>query len=52
MRKITTLTDIWKAKNIPRYIADSMEQRMLKLCRGLPDTGHISVRGVLLHRGC
>lgn len=33
MMKITTLTDIWKAENIPRYIADSMEQQMLKLCR-------------------
>jgi len=33
MKKFTTLTDIWKAGNIPRYIADSMEQQMLRLCR-------------------
>lgn len=33
MIRITKLTDIWKSKTIPQYIADSMEKQLLKLCR-------------------
>ena len=33
MIRITKLTDIWKARTIPKYIADSMDKQLLKLCR-------------------
>ena len=33
MIKITRLSDIWKAANIPRYIAVSMEEQLFALCR-------------------
>ena len=33
MVKITRLSDIWKAANIPRYIAVSMEEQLFALCR-------------------
>ncbi len=33
MIKITKLTDIWESEKIPKYIAESMEKLMLKICK-------------------
>ncbi len=33
MVKITNLLDLWKSNKIPKYIADSMEEQLLKLCK-------------------
>lgn len=33
MVRITNLLDIWRCKEIPKYIADSMETQLIKLCK-------------------
>ncbi len=33
MIRITNLLDLWKCDKIPQYIADSMEEQLLKLCK-------------------
>ena len=33
MVKITRFLDIWKAKQIPEYIAENMEEHLFRLCK-------------------